>query len=65
LAWDYGHEPDPHRVARELNGQFMAEIAQPNGTLPFPWRLKNQTATFYKSAHPLRSAFRVEPLNGT
>ena len=32
LAWDYGHEPDPHSVARELNGRFLAEVAQPDGT---------------------------------
>ncbi len=34
------------------------------GTLPFPWRLVSQTATFYKPEHPVRSAFRVEPLTG-
>jgi len=43
---------------------FTRFLAAPGGTLPFPWRLKNQTATFYKSAHPTRSAFRIEPLNG-
>ena len=32
LAWDYGHEPDPHRVARELNGQFLADVAEQDGT---------------------------------
>jgi hypothetical protein len=32
--------------------------------LPPPWRLKNQTATFYKPAHPERSAFRIEPIAG-
>jgi formate dehydrogenase-N alpha subunit len=25
LAWDYGHEADPHRVARELNGRFLVD----------------------------------------
>jgi hypothetical protein len=34
------------------------------GMLPPPWRTIAQTATFYKPAHPQRSAFRVEPLNG-
>ncbi|HEV7769921.1 MAG TPA: hypothetical protein VGO66_04575 [Solirubrobacterales bacterium] len=34
------------------------------GTLPSPWKVTAQTATFYKSAHPQRSAFRVEPLAG-
>ena len=32
--------------------------------LPAPWQVKTQTATFFKPANPLRSAFRVEPANG-
>jgi hypothetical protein len=35
------------------------------GPLPFPWRLKNQTATFFKPEHPVRSSFRVEPATGS
>jgi hypothetical protein len=35
------------------------------GALPRPWRLVNQTATFYKPSNPKRSAFRIEPLNGS
>jgi hypothetical protein len=35
------------------------------GALPAPWRVLNQTATFYKSSNPKRSAFRIEPLNGS
>jgi hypothetical protein len=34
------------------------------GTLPRPWKLKNQTATFYKPSNPKRSAFRIESPNG-
>jgi hypothetical protein len=34
------------------------------GTLPAPWKVTAQTATFFKPAHPQRSAFRVEPLAG-
>jgi hypothetical protein len=34
------------------------------GILPAPWKLINQTATFYKPSNPKRSAFRIEPLNG-
>lgn len=34
------------------------------GMLPDPWQVKTQTATFFKPAHPLRSAFRVEPADG-
>jgi hypothetical protein len=35
------------------------------GPLPRPWKLINQTATFYKPSNPRRSAFRIEPLNGS
>jgi hypothetical protein len=35
------------------------------GALPAPWKLLNQTATFYKPQNPKRSAFRIEPLNGS
>jgi hypothetical protein len=34
------------------------------GTLPAPWKLLNQTATFYKPSNPKRSAFRIESPNG-
>jgi len=43
---------------------FTRFLAAPGGTLPYPWRLLNQTATFYKAAHPERSAFRIEPIAG-
>lgn len=43
---------------------FTRFLAAPGGMLPDPWQLKTQTATFFKAAHPLRSAFRVEPANG-
>ena len=35
------------------------------GELPPPWKVINQTATFYKPSNPTRSAFRIEPLNGS
>jgi hypothetical protein len=35
------------------------------GPLPPPWKLVNQTATFYKPANPIGSAFRIEPLAGS
>jgi hypothetical protein len=35
------------------------------GALAAPWKLLNQTATFYKPSNPKRSAFRIEPLNGS
>lgn len=50
---------------RRASVLFTRFLGQPGGRLPFPWRLVNQTATFYKPAHPLRSAFRIEPLSGT
>lgn len=43
---------------------FTRFLAQPGGRLAYPWRLTNQTATFYKVTNPQRSAFRVEPLSG-
>lgn len=49
---------------RRATGLFTRFLGQPGGRLPFPWRLKNQTATFYKPEHPVRSAFRIEPANG-
>lgn len=35
------------------------------GRLPAPWKLTNQTATFYKPSNPTRSAFRIESPNGS
>jgi hypothetical protein len=35
------------------------------GPLPKPWQLINQTATFYKPENKTRSAFRIEPINGS
>ncbi|HET7120782.1 MAG TPA: hypothetical protein VFI17_05980 [Solirubrobacterales bacterium] len=52
-------------TCRRASVLFTRFLSQPGGTLPFPWRLLNQTATFYKPAHPQRSAFRVEPLSGS
>jgi hypothetical protein len=35
------------------------------GSLPSPWKLANQTATFYKPSNPTRTAFRIESPNGS
>lgn len=43
---------------------FTRFLGQPGGRLPFPWRVRNQTATFFKPENPVRSAFRVESANG-
>jgi len=43
---------------------FTRFLAAPGGTPPYPWRLMNQTATFYKPSNSTRSAFRIEPISG-
>lgn len=43
---------------------FTRFLAAPGGMLPSPWRVNTQTATFFKPAYPLRSAFRIEPEAG-
>jgi hypothetical protein len=50
-------------TCRRASILFTRFLAAPEGQLPFPWRVKTQTATFYKPDHPLRSAFRIEPAN--
>jgi hypothetical protein len=52
-------------TCRRASVLFTRFLAAPGGTLPFPWRVLEQTATFYKPAHAQRSSFRIEPLNGT
>lgn len=51
-------------TCRRSSVLFTRFLASPGGMLPDPWQVKTQTATFFKPAHPLRSAFRVEPANG-
>jgi hypothetical protein len=51
-------------VCNRASVLFTRFLGSPGGRLPFPWRLKNQTATFFKPEHPARSAFRVEPALG-
>jgi hypothetical protein len=51
-------------TCRRSSVLFTRFLAAPGGMLPDPWQVKTQTATFFKPAHPLRSAFRVEPANG-
>ncbi|HEU4739906.1 MAG TPA: hypothetical protein VFS54_12615 [Solirubrobacterales bacterium] len=51
-------------TCRRASVLFTRFLAQPSGTLPPQWRMKSQTATFFKPAHPLRSAFRVETADG-
>jgi len=51
-------------TCRRASVLFTRFLAAPGGMLPDPWQVASQTATFFKAAHPLRSAFRVEPANG-
>jgi hypothetical protein len=52
-------------TCRRASVLFTRFLAAPGGTLPVPWRVLEQTATFFKPENAQRSAFRVEPLNGT
>jgi hypothetical protein len=52
-------------TCRRASILFTRFLAAPEGQLPFPWRVKTQTATFYKPDHPLQSAFRIEPPSAT
>jgi hypothetical protein len=49
---------------RRASVLFTRFLGAPGGALPDPWQVMTQTATFFKPAHPLRSAFRIEPANG-
>lgn len=51
-------------TCRRASVLFTRFLGSPGGMLPDPWQVKTQTATFFKPANPLRSAFRVEPANG-
>jgi hypothetical protein len=51
-------------ACRRASVLFTRFLGSPGGMLPEPWQVKTQTATFFKPAHPLRSAFRVEPADG-
>lgn len=51
-------------TCRRASVLFTRFLGSPDGMLPDPWQVKSQTATFFKPAHPLRSAFRVETADG-
>jgi hypothetical protein len=51
-------------TCRRASVLFTRFLAQPGGKLPSPWRVKTQTATFYRTPNPVRSAFRLETRNG-
>ncbi len=49
---------------RRASVLFTRFLGTPGGRLPNPWRVRVQTATFFKPAHPTRSSFRVESASG-
>ena len=51
-------------TCRRASILFIRFLGAPGGALPQPWQVKTQIATFFKPSHPIRSAFRVEPLAG-
>jgi hypothetical protein len=51
-------------TCRRASVLFTRFLGQPGGRLPFPWHVRNQTATFFKPERPVRSSFRVEPASG-
>ncbi|HYH53398.1 MAG TPA: hypothetical protein VD761_04635 [Solirubrobacterales bacterium] len=51
-------------TCRRASVLFTKFLAAPSGTLPSPWRVTVQNATFFKPQNPARSAFRIEPANG-
>jgi hypothetical protein len=51
-------------TCRRASVLFTRFLGSPGGALPDPWQVNTQTATFFKPAQPLRSAFRVETADG-
>jgi len=51
-------------TCRRASVLFTRFLGQPGGRLPFPWHVRNQTATFFKPEQPVRSSFRIEPASG-
>ncbi len=57
--------PPGSTINCELAVSLFARFLGNSPNVPAPWKLDNQTATFYKPASPTRSAFRIEPLDGS
>lgn len=51
-------------TCRRASVLFTRFLGVPGGMLPPPWRVETQTATFFKTTNPARSAFRVEASKG-
>ncbi len=52
-------------TCRRASLLFTRFLGTPGTQLPSPWRMRSQTATFFRPQNPTRSAFRVEPADGT
>jgi hypothetical protein len=57
--------PNTGITCRRASLLFTRFLGQPGTQLPSPWRMRSQTATFFRPQNPVRSAFRVEPADGT
>jgi hypothetical protein len=52
-------------TCRRASLLFTRFLGQPGTQLPAPWRMRSQSATFFRVQNPVRSAFRVEPSEGS
>jgi hypothetical protein len=57
--------PKGSGLACSQASRLFTKFLGSGGKLPSPWKLTNQTATFYKPSNPTRSAFRIESPNGS
>jgi hypothetical protein len=57
--------PPGSRINCEQAVSLFQRFLGNSPNVPAPWKLTSQTATFYKPASPTRSAFRIEPLDGS
>ena len=57
--------PQGSGLACSQASRLFTKFLGSGGKLPSPWKLTNQTATFYKPSNPTRSAFRIESPNGS
>jgi hypothetical protein len=57
--------PKGSGLACSQASRLFTKFLGAGGKLPSPWKLTNQTATFYKPSNPTRSAFRIESPNGS
>jgi hypothetical protein len=57
--------PQGSGLACSQASRLFTKFLGAGGKLPSPWKLTNQTATFYKPSNPTRSAFRIESPNGS